>query len=110
VGHSECLDSVAFSDIFSVNTNSLTSLPVGIGNLTSLVYLYGRIYRDHHFCLALSDCLRYLVNVNQLTSLPAELGLCTSLTVLNVGQNAITTLPPEIGQLTGLAELYRKTE
>ena len=64
----------------------LTTLPSGIGRLTSLTRLY------------LFD--------NQLTALRSEIGHLTCLTELYLHSNELTALPPEIGRLTTLTELW----
>lgn len=64
----------------------LTTLPLEIGQLSSLVEL------------SLSD--------NKLSMLPPEIGRFNALRALYLHNNQLSTLPPEIGQLRALTELH----
>ena len=65
--------------------NQLTSLPVEIGKLASLEFLY--------------------LDRNKLLSLPTEIGQLVSLGCLDLQRNPLTRLPIEIGKLTSLSTL-----
>jgi len=69
-----------------LSNKGLTSLPVEIGKLINLQYLY--------------------LNCNRLTCLPSEIGNLTNLRFLNLSKNSLMSLPPEIGNLTNLRRLY----
>ena len=66
--------------------NQLTTLPEGIGDLSSLVRLY--------------------LQENQLTTIPESIGNLSSLEYLYLNDNQLTTLPESIGNLTSLVRLY----
>lgn len=65
--------------------NRLAELPVALGELTALRFLY--------------------VSHNRLASLPNSLGRLRNLTYLNLTGNALTELPAWIGDLQSLIEL-----
>jgi Leucine-rich repeat (LRR) protein len=69
-----------------LNKNKLTSLPVELGNLSSLSELH--------------------LSGNQLTSVPVELGNLSSLSSLHLGGNRLTSVPAELGNLSSLSSLY----
>ncbi len=71
------------------SNNLIGSVPVEIGDLSSLTLLY--------------------LNSNQLTALPAEIGNLFSLQTLDLYNNQLTALPAEIGNLSSLIglSLYR---
>ena len=107
---------------------SLTTLPEGLGNLSSLttlnLSLCSRLTMLPEGLRKLSSLISLdLVNCSSLTTLPEELGNLTSLTTLPEGLgnlsslrsldlaecSSLTTLPEEFGELGGLGNLSSLT-
>jgi internalin A len=85
-----------------------SSLPEGIGQLTSLNYLSlggNRLTSLPPGLAQLGNLQVLLLDGNQLTVLPTELGQLTNLLTLDLAANQLTVLPAELGQLTNLLTL-----
>ena len=79
------LDQMRQLTSLDLSSNTLSSLPASIGNLTNLTSL--------------------TLDNNQLVGLPIEIGLLTQLQTLSISNNRLSSLPTQLGNLSNLMSL-----
>ena len=101
--------SMGCKEALLLHTNSITSLPEGLGQCASLrvLDLHGNAIRSLPLalCTALTGLQVLDCADNRLELLPADIGNLTALQTLNVRGNRLETLPESVGKMISLRTL-----